>query len=68
VDKNLHSPEPPPRYAWPKFAIAGVVLFLLLSCWWLLQEVSRIQRLKAANTIHPATNVVSPTPLPPSRP
>jgi hypothetical protein len=35
---------PPPRYRWPYFALAGVVLFIALGIFWVALAAKKIER------------------------
>lgn len=55
-DDPLHRP---PTYQWPKYALAGVLLFVALAVLWLLREVNRIQQQKQRRQPVP-TNAAPP--------
>ncbi len=46
-DKNIDST--PPRYRWPWFVLAAVVLGVVLAVVWMTVEVRRIRRQQAVN-------------------
>ena len=40
--------QPPKRYRWPWFVLAGVVLFFTASVVWMMTFIQRVKRIKAA--------------------
>jgi hypothetical protein len=40
----------PPRYRWPWFLLAAVILAVVLAVVWVNHEVQRTKRIKEANT------------------
>jgi len=41
-------PSPSPKQKWPKYVLAGVLLFVVICVYWTAQEVKRLQRAKEA--------------------
>ena len=51
-----HQREARPRYRWPWFVAAGVVLGIALAVLWMSQEIERTRRIRDANTPPRLTN------------
>jgi hypothetical protein len=60
---NRDTDDPPRKLLWPRFALAGVVAFLLLNVLWISREIERIKRYKAAWSAQ--TNASPAQPAPP---
>ena len=44
----------PPRYLWPRYVAAAVLLFLVICVWWTFREVKKLRRIKEASRDMPA--------------
>jgi hypothetical protein len=55
-----------PRYRWPKFALLGLILFVLLYIFWVSREALRIKRQREprAPTTNAAVDLVPPRAAP----
>jgi hypothetical protein len=62
----MHDPaaNPPPRYRWPRYALAGVILFFALSVLWLWREVHRVRHLQQ-HRVAVTNTAPAPPPGPP---
>ena len=64
------NPEPPPparHYAWPKYVLAALALFLFVCVTWTLREVNKVKRYRrepVAQREHAATNGTPALPAP----
>ena len=47
--------EKPPRYKWPWFVLAAVVVFVLLAILWVSFAIRAVERERSANPPAPAT-------------
>jgi drug/metabolite transporter (DMT)-like permease len=47
--------QPQPRYRWPWFVLAGVLLGFLLAVLWMSKEIERTRRIRDANAPPPAS-------------
>jgi hypothetical protein len=47
---------PRPRYKWPWFVLAAVVLAIVLAVLWMSKEVERLRQIRDANSPPPETN------------
>lgn len=58
--------SPPPRYRWPKIALACVTLFFAACIFFMAKEVRRVQRIRAETDemqrTTPSTNALPPAP------
>lgn len=60
------NPEPPPparHYAWPKYVLASLALFLFVCVTWTIREVNKVKRYQREKTgpsapVIPATNAM----------
>jgi len=52
----------PPKYTWPRYVLAAVILFVVLAILWMSQEVARIQRIKKDTLEHKRALVPPETP------
>ncbi len=41
---NPEPPPPPRHYAWPKYVLASLALFLFVCVTWTIREVNRVKR------------------------
>ncbi len=58
-------PQPDRKPAWPRYAVPGVILFLVLAALWTLTFVQRVKRIREStfpqtNSATHATNGVAP--------
>ncbi|HYG36456.1 MAG TPA: hypothetical protein VEC99_16805 [Clostridia bacterium] len=57
---DLNGPKtntgPRPRYTWPWFLLAGVLLAILLAVLWVSREVQRTRKFRDFNAPAPQTN------------
>ena len=55
---------PEPKRKWPRFLLAGVIIFLIVNAFWIYREVQRVKWMKSQRD----TNAVFFTVPPASRP
>ena len=55
---------PEPKRKWPRFLLAGVIIFLIVNVFWIYREVQRVKWMKSQRD----TNAVFFTVPPASRP
>ena len=53
---NLPDPGQRPRYRWPWFVLAAVLLAAALAVLWMSREIERTRRIRDLNAPTPATN------------
>ena len=54
-------PAPPPRhYAWPKYVLASLALFLFVSVTWTISEVNKVRKIQRVNSGKEATAPATP--------
>ncbi|SPE59038.1 hypothetical protein SBV1_2980012 [Verrucomicrobia bacterium] len=49
-DASSQTPRARPRYRWPWFVLAAVLLALLLAFLWMSKEIERTRRIRDANS------------------
>jgi len=60
----VNDPSQQPKRNWPKFLLAGVIIFLVANAFWIYREVQRVKWMKSQRD----TNAVLFTLPPASRP
>ena len=53
TQKTKETPAAPPRYTWPWFVLAGLILAILLAVLWMSIEVRRMRQIRDLNAPSP---------------
>lgn len=57
---NPETPPPPRHYAWPKYVLASLALFLVVTVTWTIREVNKVRRIQRDNSGIKATAPATP--------
>jgi hypothetical protein len=57
---NPEPPPPPRHYAWPKYVLAALALFLFVCVTWTIREVNKVRKIQQDNSPARATAPVTP--------
>jgi hypothetical protein len=64
---NLPDPRGKPRYTWPWFVLAAVLLAIALAVLWMSHEIERIRRIRDLNAPVPRTDPGATSAIPSAR-
>jgi len=54
---KMSDPQSKPRYSWPWFVLAAVLLAIALAVLWMSKEVARARRIRELNSPAPRTDL-----------
>lgn len=64
---NLEPPPPARHYAWPKYVLAAVALFLFVCITWTIREVNKVKHYQLEKAGSPAPGSPATNAMPVSR-